>query len=129
MAVATRATTKTATKKATKRADHKGTLRAKREEILGYLSSSRDDMVSERAPDDQWGLASQTLLEDLAVGTIERQEQMVAEIDEALTRIEKGTYGECVTCGDPISARRLKALPEARYCLHCAEIRQAISMN
>ena len=125
MAVATKAVTK----KSSKKTEYKRTLHTKREEILGYLSSSRGDMVSERAPDDQWGRASQTLLEDLAVGTIERQQQMLAEIDSALTRIEKGTYGECSTCGDPISARRLKALPEARFCMRCAELRQAILMN
>ena len=118
-----------ATKRASNSSDHKRTLQSKREEILGYLSSYRSDMVGERAPDDQWGQASQTLLEDLAVGTIERQQQMLAEIDSALGRIEKGKFGECATCGDSISARRLKALPWARFCLRCAELRQAVLMN
>lgn len=118
-----------ATKRLSKTTESKRTLRSKREEILGYLSSYRSDMVGERAPDDQWGQASQTLLEDLAVGTIERQQQMLGEIDAALGRIEKGTYGECATCGDPISARRLKALPWARFCMRCAELRQAVLMN
>jgi DnaK suppressor protein len=40
-------------------------------------------------------------------------------IDEALDRLEAGDYGICVACGEPISAKRLHAIPWARYCLDC----------
>ena len=43
------------------------------------------------------------------------------EIDEALDRIEEGTYGICETCGEKISQKRLSAKPSARTCLKCAE--------
>lgn len=104
-------------------------LSARRDELLGYLREYRTDMMAERSPDDQWGLASQTLLEDLTVGTIQRQQQLLAEIEAALARIDGGIFGECETCGESISARRLQALPWARFCLSCAERRQAILMN
>ena len=118
-----------ATKKSNKTAHYKRVLDAKREEILGYLINYRDDMVTERTPEDQWGLASQTLLEDLAVGTIQRQQQQLAEVEAALKRFENGIFGECGGCGEIISARRLQALPWARYCMRCAELRQAVLNN
>jgi DnaK suppressor protein len=118
-----------ATKRASKTVNYERVLRAKRDEIQSQLRGSRDDMVSERVPDDQWGLASQTLLEDLAVGTIQRQQQLLTEVESALKRVEDGSFGECDGCGESISARRLQALPWARYCLKCAELRHAVLMN
>jgi DnaK suppressor protein len=53
----------------------------------------------------------------------ERESQMVADIDQALLRIDEGTYGLCARCGKPIDERRLEALPTARYDANCqAEI-------
>ena len=42
----------------------------------------------------------------------------------ALGRIERGEYGECVSCGDDIAVRRLAARPETPLCLECAEARE-----
>ncbi|MFB6265420.1 MAG: TraR/DksA family transcriptional regulator [Bradymonadaceae bacterium] len=39
----------------------------------------------------------------------------------ALDRMEEGTYGTCVACGDQIAVDRLKAIPYARRCIECAE--------
>jgi DnaK suppressor protein len=47
----------------------------------------------------------------------ENAENVVAEIDEALTRIEAGTYGTCAVCGAVISEDRLEAVPYAIVCL------------
>jgi len=44
----------------------------------------------------------------------------VAEIDAALARIRDGRYGVCVACGGPMGLQRLRAIPEARYCLGCS---------
>lgn len=41
------------------------------------------------------------------------------EVDAALQRLKKGTYGRCVSCGTAISRLRLRAIPEARNCLKC----------
>lgn len=43
------------------------------------------------------------------------------KIEQALARMERGDYGRCVSCGDPISALRLKSLPYAEHCILCAE--------
>ena len=56
-----------------------------------------------------------------ALGGIEKAKlQEAAEIRKALQRISLGTYGICKKCGEPIDAKRLKALPTAARCIACA---------
>ena len=57
-----------------------------------------------------------TLLESL--GETERAE--LARLDDALARMQRGEYGECVACHGPIDLERLKAVPEADRCGGCA---------
>jgi DnaK suppressor protein len=56
---------------------------------------------------------------ELAFRLGERESKMVADIDQALLRIEEGTYGVCGRCGKPIDERRLEAVPTARYDAAC----------
>jgi DnaK suppressor protein len=42
-------------------------------------------------------------------------------IDEALDRLRSGDYGVCLNCEEPIPPKRLRALPWARYCVHCQD--------
>jgi DnaK suppressor protein len=44
----------------------------------------------------------------------------LAEIDAALARIQEGRYGRCMNCGGPMGLQRLRAIPEARYCVACS---------
>ena len=48
--------------------------------------------------------------------------QELADIDAALQRIEDGSYGVCVTCGEDISEQRLIVRPESFECVDCAEL-------
>lgn len=48
----------------------------------------------------------------------------IASVNRALRRIENGTYGECVRCGDTIDPRRLEVRPEAALCIACARTEQ-----
>ena len=52
----------------------------------------------------------------------ERESQLVADIDQALLRMDEGTYGVCARCGKEIPERRLDALPTARYDAECQAI-------
>jgi len=56
---------------------------------------------------------------ELALNLGERESQMIADIDQALLRIEEGSYGICARCGKLIDERRLEALPTARYDAAC----------
>ena len=48
----------------------------------------------------------------------------IASLKRALTRIENGTYGECVRCGAEIAPKRLEVRPEAALCIECATLEQ-----
>ncbi len=50
-----------------------------------------------------------------------REERILKEIDAALERLERGTFGRCEECRGPIQPKgRLKELPYTRYCVECA---------
>ena len=97
-------------------------------EARARVAGAADYMRVEAAvsPDDEGELPSETNLADQATDLLEREidwtleenaEQLLAEIDSALARIDEGTYGLCVRCGKPIDADRLEALPWATLCL------------
>lgn len=48
------------------------------------------------------------------------ENERIRMIEEALERIEEGTYGKCVSCDGNIGLERLKAIPYARLCIECA---------
>ena len=56
-----------------------------------------------------------------SIRTSQRHE--LAELDAALERLERGSYGSCQTCGGAIGRQRLRAIPEARFCIDCVSIR------
>lgn len=64
-------------------------------------------------------LASRDVIEEMALRLGDQESQMVADVDQALLRIEEGSYGICARCGHPIDERRLEALPTARYDADC----------
>jgi RNA polymerase-binding transcription factor DksA len=51
---------------------------------------------------------------------LEQARARLADLDQAIRRIEAGTYGRCEDCGQPITADRLAARPAARTCIGCA---------
>lgn len=52
---------------------------------------------------------------------ISATQQSLDQIDQALRRIDEGSYGRCDRCGRDIPRERLEALPHARYCVPCQE--------
>jgi DnaK suppressor protein len=51
--------------------------------------------------------------------------KILQAIDDALRRIEEGTYGVCRDCGEPIASARLNAIPWTRVCISCKEKQKA----
>jgi DnaK suppressor protein len=49
------------------------------------------------------------------------ERQLLQMVETALQRIREGSFGECVSCGSEINARRLEAVPWTRYCIECQE--------
>ena len=57
----------------------------------------------------------------LLMSLSENERAKLIEVDEALDRIEDGTFGICEECGEPIALKRLEVIPNARYCITCKE--------
>jgi DnaK suppressor protein len=83
--------------------------------VGGEFSGSLSDVPIHPAD-----LGTDNFEEELTLGLIENEAQILAEIDAALDRIEKGTFGRCENCHRQISKERLEALPYTRYCVRCA---------
>ncbi|HSN91583.1 MAG TPA: TraR/DksA family transcriptional regulator [Anaeromyxobacteraceae bacterium] len=73
---------------------------------------------SERASGDP--AASWADYESLPEPLSEGVRRELAEIEAALGRIAEGRYGRCQSCGGPMGLQRLRAIPEARYCMACS---------
>src|SRR5947208_16988086 len=58
--------------------------------------------------------------QEFTLGLIENEQVTLDQIQEALVRIERGTFGRCVHCGNPVAKPRLQALPYTPYCIDCA---------
>lgn len=68
---------------------------------------------------DSVDLSVQDLNKEIALRLGEQSSKIVADIDQALLRMDEGTYGICARCGQPINERRLEAIPTARYDAAC----------
>ncbi|HET7529429.1 MAG TPA: TraR/DksA C4-type zinc finger protein [Mycobacteriales bacterium] len=55
----------------------------------------------------------------LSAQLIAAARQQLQETEDALARVDNGTYGVCGSCREPIAAERLEILPAARYCVRC----------
>ena len=91
-----------------------GSVEAMEEEAL--KSAGQDFSVDHMADH-----GSDNFEQDLTISLVETERKELADIDEALMRIEQGNYGDCLECGEPINPRRLEADPAARLCIDCAE--------
>lgn len=87
-------------------------LEGRQQRIAQDLSEPLSPDSSEQAveKEDDAGLEAQAAL-------VARE---IASVNRALLRIENGTYGECVRCGEAIAPKRLEARPEAALCISCA---------
>ena len=70
----------------------------------------------------QAAAASQVFAQQRDLALRDRSDHQLVLVDEALARIEDGTFGICVRCGEPIAAERLEALPWAARCIDCQRL-------
>jgi RNA polymerase-binding protein DksA len=87
-------------------------LSARVEEIEGDLRAPRSAGWEDRATE----MEGDEVLESLEGSALAE----IAEIRTALEKIDRGSYGECATCGAPIGEKRLAAVPYATQCIDCA---------
>ena len=58
---------------------------------------------------------------EFALGLAANDRELLSHVNQAMSRIEEGTFGVCLECKKPIAATRLKALPYTKTCLKCQE--------
>jgi DnaK suppressor protein len=97
-------------------------------EILGNVTSMetealhRDRSDLSNMPIHMADLGTDSYEIDNIIGLVDSERKILIEINDALGRIEDGTYGICEGRGEPIPKQRLKAIPWARYCVACATL-------
>ncbi len=97
-------------------------LQAWRVELLHESTETLKNLQSESlAVPDMADRASKETDRALELRTRDRQRKLIAKIDEALRRIDDGTYGYCEETDEPISLRRLEARPIATLSLEAQE--------
>jgi DnaK suppressor protein len=74
-------------------------------------------------------LGTDNFEEEVNLTLLENEEQILEEIEDALERIEHGTFGRCEECQQEIPRERLEAVPYARYCLRHAKEFQSEAMK
>ena len=83
----------------------------------GSLTDETGDLATDSWDDHLGDSATETHDRELDYGLEENADQVLAEIDAALKRIDAGTYGICEVCGQPIAPERLEARPWATLCI------------
>jgi RNA polymerase-binding protein DksA len=104
----------------------------KRQEILRNVSEFQDEALKKSRLDASGDLSAMPIHmadlgtdnydQEFALGLMDSERKLLKEIDDALERIERGTYGMCEGTGRPILKARLKAQPWARYCMDYARL-------
>jgi RNA polymerase-binding transcription factor len=102
---------------------YKDALRKKRSEILGTggIKPLQASMENNTRQGDMADQASGNNEVHIQLKLKQTDAKILQAIEEALGRIEKGTYGICRDCGEPIAEARLNAIPWTRVCIACKE--------
>ncbi|HEY7911235.1 MAG TPA: TraR/DksA family transcriptional regulator [Blastocatellia bacterium] len=95
-----------------------------RNALLGMVERTEDygreaDRDVSQDPADK---ASNSYTKELLFSQSTTERNRLRLIEEALNRIAEGTFGECVNCGEDISAKRLDAIPWTPHCIRCQEL-------
>ncbi|UCG31850.1 MAG: hypothetical protein JSU68_09305 [Phycisphaerales bacterium] len=102
----------------------------KRTELLGTVTQLRDDALLKNRQESAGDLSSMPIHmadigsdnweQEFTLGLLANESELLREIEEALQRIENGTYGVCLATNTHIQKRRLRAKPWAKYCIEYA---------
>jgi len=97
-------------------------LEDRRNEIQSKLRSLRETLPAELSEvKDEEEQSVSDFVQDVDFALMEMKSATLAKIDEALLRLQQGTYGVCEECDEPLSEARLRAIPFAILCRECQE--------
>jgi len=96
-----------------------------KEQLKNTIGDSYQEMLSTaRDEEDQ---AAVSLLAETYLSLLGPKRQELEAIEEALHRLENGSYGECEACGQPIEPRRLEVMPETPFCRACMSQKEKLA--
>lgn len=111
--------------------DFKNLILARKEEMIEGIKHVSEDALKKSQKDAAGDISGYTYhMADVATDTYDREfslslasneREALYELDDALKRIEDGTFGICEECNDLIAKNRLKAVLHARLCIKCKE--------
>lgn len=114
---------------------YKAMLLAERKKIGGDISHITENTLNKSARDASGDLsgysyhmadvASDDYERDFSLGRATDEQKILYRIDEALKRMEEGTYGSCLSCDKPIAKKRLNAIPYTELCIECQKKNEA----
>jgi DnaK suppressor protein len=99
-------------------------------EMIRDIEEEREEVrltetSSDRSPDPNTAEGGSLAFEmEKELSILENTRDILAKVEEALVRIEDGTYGICDVCGEAIPVARLEALPYTKLCVTCASARR-----
>ncbi|OGW44975.1 MAG: hypothetical protein A2Y66_07785 [Nitrospirae bacterium RBG_13_41_22] len=93
-------------------------------EISKYIRGETKQLVDTALDDGDWSIID--LSEDISLKQLSTHRETLIKIDEAIRKLNEGTYGKCEDCGEEISEERLRVLPFAIYCRDCQEKKEQI---
>jgi DnaK suppressor protein len=77
---------------------------------------------SEEITQDIADKASSSYTKEFLFSLSDGERVLLQQIDQALVRIDEGSYGLCTNCGNPVPEKRLDAVPWTPYCVDCMEL-------
>lgn len=99
----------------------KKSLISRKNEMLGILSEQSQESISDGQVQDSGDEALYLTMEKLQNSLQQNEMDEVRLIDDALDRINRGEYGVCTECSNPIPEKRLETFPYAARCVACQE--------
>jgi DnaK suppressor protein len=108
----------------------KAILEERRREIMSEVQGRMRDVRAEGAGSTVQGVldaaesSEADIQDEIEFALIQMKAETLNRIDEALRRLEEGTYGYCFECGEEINEKRLRALPFAVRCKDCEAARE-----
>ena len=99
-------------------------LEEKKTELSAELAKARnaEEETNEESTQDIADKAVSSYTREFLYSLTDGERTVLLRIDEALNRIDDGTYGFCLNCGTQMSDKRLAAVPWAPHCVDCQEL-------
>ncbi|HWZ82576.1 MAG TPA: TraR/DksA family transcriptional regulator [Terriglobales bacterium] len=98
-------------------------LETRQKELRHMVTRNQQDgrSADEEATQDVADRAASSYNKEFLFSQSNNDRQLLLMVDGALARLREGTFGECVSCGKEINAKRLEAVPWTRHCIECQE--------